>query len=407
MQLSTNVARMALIPLAIGVAVAGTGALAPSTAHAEASSETLSALSDAQSRYEAACTQLNDLYQQVYIAQGAYETTCSQLDQTNAAITALQEQIAQEKVELEEAQNVLAERLAANYRAGESSMIDVIFSATSFEDLVSRIYYAGKVSDSDAEAIQNVKDIKAELEANEASLQEQRTQQEELQTQQAAELEEVQSQTQACQDYVNSLDSEVQALYAQAQAEAQAAAEAAAAAAAATASQNASAYQEQANEAISAAEEAGYYYNEDTGGWTDSSGSYVSSDTVSSVTGYDVSSIIARAQSYIGTSYNLGSDGSDGYIDCSGLTSAAYGGTIPHYSYDQYQNSLANGTFTSDLSSLQPGDCVYYSYDGGATTYHVALYIGNGQVIDAIPNGGVQVRDVNYCDGAIGGGNPS
>ena len=399
MQLSSNVARMALLPLALGVAVAGLGLAAPARAHAEASDATLAALSDAQSRYEAACAQLNDLYQQVYDAQNAYQATTAQLDQTNQAITELQSQIADQKAQLEEAQNVLSERLAANYRAGESGLLDVIFSATSFDDLVSRIYYAGKVSDADAEAIQNVKDIKAQLEASEAALQEQRTQQEQLQSQQAAELESVTAQTQECEDYVSSLDSEVQALYAQAQAEAQAAAEAAAAAAQAS-------IQSQAQEAISAAESAGYSYDEDSGSWTDSSGSTVDSSTVAAVTGYS-SSILERAYALIGTSYNLGSDGSDGYIDCSGLTSAAYGGTIPHYSYDQYQNSLANGTFTTDLSSLQPGDCVYYSYDGGATTYHVALYVGNGKVIDAIPNGGVQERDIDYCEGAFGGGNPS
>ncbi len=399
MQLSSNVARMALLPLALGVAVSGLGLAAPARAHAEASDATLAALSDAQARYEAACEQLNNLYQQVYEAQNAYQATTAQLEQTNASIAQLQEQIAQEKAELEEAQNVLSERLAANYRAGESSMLDVIFSATSFDDLVSRIYYAGKVSDADAEAIQNVKDIKAQLEASEAALQEQRAQQEALQAQQAAELDSVTAQTQECEDYVNSLDSEVQALYAQAQAEAQAAAEAAAAAAQAS-------IQSQAQEAVAAAESAGYTYDEDSGSWTDSSGSTVDSSTVAAATGYS-SSILDRAYALIGTQYNLGSDGSDGYIDCSGLTSAAYGGTIPHYSYDQYTNSLNNGTFTSDLSSLQPGDCVYYSYDGGTTTYHVALYIGNGQVIDAIPNGGVQIRDVNYCEGAIGGGNPS
>ena len=408
MQLSTNVARMALIPLAIGAAVAGTGALAPSTAHAEASSETLSALSDAQSRYEAACTQLNDLYQQVYEAQDAYDTTTYQLEQTNQAITALQEQIAQEKVELEEAQDVLAERLAANYRAGESSMIDVIFSATSFEDLVSRIYYAGKVSDSDAQAIQNVKDIKAELEANEASLQEQRSQQEQLQSQQATELADVQSQTQACQDYVNSLDSEVQALYAQAQAEAEAAAQAAAAAAAAQVSAST---QAEASAAISAAEDAGYYYDEDTGGWTDSSGSYVDTSTVSAATGYS-SSLLERAYAYtqMGYQYELGGDGSNGTIDCSGFTSAIYGGSLDHYSGSQYENVVNNGTFTSDESSLKEGDLVFYEKNG--SIYHVALYVGNGQVIDSVPtydgSSSVQVRDMyTTASGYIGGGTPS
>ena len=277
-------------------------------------------------------------------------------------------------------------------------MLDVIFSATSFEDLVSRIYYAGKISDADAQAIQDVKDIKAALEASEAQLQEQRVQQEQLQAQQAADLQSLNEQTDACAAYVASLDYEVQSLYAQAQAEAQAAAQAAA-------QQVASAAQQQMQEVISAAEDAGYHYDESTGDWSDSSGNTVSSDTVSNATGYDVSSIISTAQSYIGTNYVLGGE-SYGGIDCSGLTSAAYGGSLPHYSGDQYDNVVSNGSYTSDIGSLNPGDLVFYTNSSG-NIYHVALYVGNGQVIDAIPNGGVQLRDYNYVDGYIGGGTPS
>lgn len=399
MQLSTHIARMTVLPLALGVAVAGLGmGMAAQTAHAEASASTLAALSDAQARYTAATQELDSLYQQVYEAQGAYEATTAQLDSTNQAIADTQALIADQKAQLEEAQDVLADRLGADYRAGEANMLDVIFSATSFEDLVSRIYYAGKISDADAQAIQDVKDIKAQLEASEAALQEQRAQQEQLQAQQAAQLQSLNEQTEATAAYVASLDSEVQALYAQAQAEAQAAAMQASSAAAAAA-------QEQMQEAISAAEDAGYHYDEDTGGWSDSSGNTVSSDVVSSATGYDVSSIIDRAKSYTGTNYILGGESYDG-IDCSGLTSAAYGGNLPHYSGDQYNNVMSSGTYTSDINSLKPGDLVFYR-DSSGNIYHVALYVGNGKVIDAIPNGGVQERDYDYVDGYDGGGTPS
>ena len=171
MQLSTHIARMAVLPLALGVAVAGLGmGVAAQTAHAEASASTLAALSDAQARYAAATQELDSLYQQVYEAQGAYEATTAQLDSTNQAIADTRALIADQKAQLEEAQDVLADRLGADYRAGEANMLDVIFSATSFEDLVSRIYYAGKISDADAQAIQDVKDIKAALEASEAQL---------------------------------------------------------------------------------------------------------------------------------------------------------------------------------------------------------------------------------------------
>ncbi len=380
------------LPVALAVAAAGfLMPAAPAQAEYTASAETLAALGNAEARYAEAVDHLNYLYGLVYDAQSAYEETSYYLELTNAGIAALQEQIEQEKLELAEAQEILAARLDADYRAGDVEMWDVILSATSFEDLVSRIYYATKVSDADAEAIQTVKDIKAQLEADEAALQEQRAQQEALQAQQAVQLEALNYQLEETAAYVASLDWEVQALYAQAEAEAQAAAEAAWAAAQAQAA-------EQAQAAMDAAADAGYYYDEDSGSWTDASGGWVDSSVVSSMTGYDVGSILDRAYSLIGTSYST--------LDCSSFTSAAYGGTITAWSMAQYSNSLSNGTFTSDISSLEPGQCVYYARDGGASTYRVALYIGNGQVIDSIPNGGVQIRDVYYCDGAFGGGTP-
>ena len=53
--------------------------------------------------------------------------------------------------------------------------------------------------------------------------------------------------------------------------------------------------------------------------------------------------------------------------------------------------------------SLSVGDLVFYSYNGGASTYHVAMYIGGGQVIHA--NGiDVCITGVYYDTGFIGGG---
>ena len=47
-----------------------------------------------------------------------------------------------------------------------------------------------------------------------------------------------------------------------------------------------------------------------------------------------------------------------------------------------------------DLSELQPGDLVFY---GGKNIHHVAMYIGNGQVVHAqSTNTGIVVSSMNY-----------
>lgn len=83
------------------------------------------------------------------------------------------------------------------------------------------------------------------------------------------------------------------------------------------------------------------------------------------------------AKSKIGSPYVWGAAGPNAF-DCSGLTSWAYsqnGKSIPRTSSAQ----ASSGTPVS-LDALQPGDIV--SYYGGAS--HVAIYIGNGQVVQAL-----------------------
>ncbi|NNG34659.1 C40 family peptidase [Nakamurella aerolata] len=84
---------------------------------------------------------------------------------------------------------------------------------------------------------------------------------------------------------------------------------------------------------------------------------------------------VEAALSKVGVPYVWGAAGPDAF-DCSGLTSWAWaqaGVTIPRTSADQATLQEV------PLSELQPGDLItYYS-----PVSHVALYIGNGQIVNA------------------------
>lgn len=90
----------------------------------------------------------------------------------------------------------------------------------------------------------------------------------------------------------------------------------------------------------------------------------------------------------VGKPYIWGAAGPDAF-DCSGLTSQAWahaGDEIPRTSQEQWK-SLPR----VPLSQLRPGDLIIYFE--GAT--HVALYIGNGQVVQAPrPGGYVKVSPI-------------
>jgi cell wall-associated NlpC family hydrolase len=70
-------------------------------------------------------------------------------------------------------------------------------------------------------------------------------------------------------------------------------------------------------------------------------------------------------------------------FDCSGLTLYAWAPYIhmTHYAATQYWQA---GSVHPNISSLMPGDLVFWSSDGSVSGIgHVAIYIGNGNVIQA------------------------
>ncbi|MPY98230.1 MAG: hydrolase [Actinophytocola sp.] len=126
-----------------------------------------------------------------------------------------------------------------------------------------------------------------------------------------------------------------------------------------------------------------------------------------------VETVISRAMSQLGVPYAWGGGNTQGPtygirdygvadsygdynkigFDCSGLMIYAFAGvtTLPHYSGYQYDS----GTKVP-LSQMRRGDMLFW---GTAGIHHVALYLGDGMMIEA-PQSGMQVRvtPVRYGD---------
>lgn len=91
------------------------------------------------------------------------------------------------------------------------------------------------------------------------------------------------------------------------------------------------------------------------------------------------SSIVSTAARYIGTPYVYGGTTPSGF-DCSGFTGYVYkknGQNLPRTAEQQRQA-------TWGTSNPKPGDLVFF----GAPAYHVGIYAGGNQIIDAGSSGG-------------------
>ncbi len=369
-----------------------------------ASAETLAALSGAQAEYDAAMAELSSLGQQVEEAQYQLSQTQSSLDETNAHIADLEVSIEQKQGELSAAQDVLADRMSASYKVGQSDMLSIILNASDFEDFINRVFYANKVSDSDAQAIQTVKDLKAELEQQQNDLQAQKAEQEALLAQQEQDTLNLQNQVAAMQDYTNSLSQQVTDLMAQAQAEVEAAREAQRQAYLAQQAAEETARQEQANNGGSTgggdysdggSAGGGDYSNEETGG-----GDYSGGGSSSGGTGNHAGSVVDAAWGFIGVPYVWGGTDPSGF-DCSGLAQYCYamcGYSIARDTYGQIAQIQSLGNWRSDMSSLSPGDLVF-PHSG-----HVGIYCGGGMMIHAPQPGDVVKYASVYA--FMGGGSP-
>ena len=121
-------------------------------------------------------------------------------------------------------------------------------------------------------------------------------------------------------------------------------------------------------------------------GWV--SGSYLANGVVeqtSTPSTNKVQAVIDLAHKQLGKPYVWGAEGPNSF-DCSGLIYYVYknaaGITLPRTSSAQYSAGVA-----VSRSNLKAGDLIFSSTDGTGNITHVAIYVGDGQMIHAPRNG--------------------
>ena len=331
--------------------VLGLGLAAPAYA------DTASDLAAARTKLEQIGTQTQQIHEEL-------SAQTQELDQTAGEITQKQQEIA-------EGQAKLSSYVAGEYKTGGLSLLQVLTGVDDLGDMLNRLFYYGKVSDKQAQTIQEVKDLKQQLTDKQAE-------QEKNVAATQKKVDELNAQQAEAQSVVNSLDSQLQAELA-AEAEANAALQAGI---------NAST----AEKATVSNDTAGTTENTNNGGGTSNNGGQTNNNNnqggntpaptptpapapaptpapSAPSQSVDGGSVVSRAYSKLGYAYSWGGIGPNSF-DCSGFVSYCLTG--------RYCRLGTTGTFMgrTRVSDPQPGDVVVNSY-------HTGIYIGNGQMIHA------------------------
>ncbi len=307
-------------------------------------------------------SKLQGVYHQVDVAVEKYNQATTQLTTVQAQIKENERLLKVAEYNLDIANQQLSARAENIYKARDVGVVDVLFAANSFDDLVTQLNLMERLGNSDVDTVKSISAYRQDIRDRRVKLDADKKAAAKLVASAAEDKAEVESLQSKLEQMTAGIKADIQRLEQQAAARAQAAAQAAA---------------------------------QQTGGSTGGGGG----GTVVDPGGSGHSSVVGIAQRYLGVPYVYGG-ASPGGFDCSGLTMYCYaqiGIGLSHGATDQQHASTP-----VPLSALQPGDLVFFG--SASYSHHVGIYVGGGSMIHAPHTGAV----VSYgsISGAWIGGRP-
>ena len=396
---------------------------------------------------DATYARMSALWDQKQQLESQIESLNSDLVNVMVSIQTLENDIASKEAEIEKTQgdltkaqnakdkqySAMKKRIQYLYeKGGNNAWFQMMLNADNLADLLTRAEYTQQMYEQDRESLQKyartieeVQKLEEQYEQEKADFE---TMKEEYEAQQSnlqyqldvtrensADCEnEIAYAQQQATEYANLLEQqqaeieqlEAERIAAEEEARRQAEAEAAAAAAAQEAAQNGDnssedvQYDEDGNVVSGSSDGSSDYeydeygnvidtdntvdYNSDASSSGSSSDSSSDSSLASSSSGSG-SSVVSYATQFVGNPYVWGGTSLTSGADCSGFVQSVYanfGVSLPRTSYEQQ-----NAGYEVSYADAQPGDLICY---GG----HVAIYMGNGQIVHASnARDGIKVSD--------------
>jgi len=319
---------------------------------ATAVSATADSVSSKQAEARSVLAQIQQLDSSLERAIEAYDLANVKLQQIKHDLTTNTHDLVIAKRSLKAAQRQLSARLVELYTSqDQDSTLAVLLGSTSLDQMLSRIDASDRVGQQDALVLNQVTDLRREVQHREHVLKRAHAEQTQVVAQRAAAKASIQSQLGERRALLSSIHSEIAHLQAEERARQ------------AELLREAQARQQSASTSVLVQTVGGV-----------GTGTAPPPPTHGGVVGY--------AESQLGVPYVWGGASPSTGFDCSGLVMWAFaqiGVSLPHNAAAQY----GYGSYVP-RSDLQPGDLVFFNNLG-----HVGIYIGGNQFVEAPHTGDV------------------
>lgn len=208
----TTITRRAAVTM---LAAAGLFSMNPSVGLADTKSD----LSSAKARLAGAKAELDAIATEYEALSTAQSATLDELNTIEKSVRSVKKRIKRTEKELVQKQQTLAQSVSDEYKDGSLGVVDLLMRAGSVEELISNLYYYGKITQEQANLIEDVKKTRERYVEQMTELEVQQVSLEEVSQTQAAHLESMREKQLEAQQLIDGLDEEVRKLIAKQDAE--------------------------------------------------------------------------------------------------------------------------------------------------------------------------------------------